>query len=437
MWQKTALEQLKFKKVQRAAASTTSSITPSPSLPSGRSRAGSNAPPSQSRDATMSSRWFATPASPNATILVPNSSPPPSLSSSHHAHHPSRPDHPNDVAHIPGLHLNPWTQSSRQATDSLSTPSGFVAAPAYNHATSSRSTIGIVRGRGEIENSEESEPPRKRLNHGSPSLDSFHVPSSPDVQPLGQRRNRAPEVVPDRRSGVQSFSSDESMLESHELPSLSSRIARGTRPDAHVRHISGNSTSETDAPQFRMFRMTFPEYEEMKVRAAWKQAGGEEKAAIALLRDPDFNPNRPSTSSSTTTPLMTGRVKEIVDGTKAERALVKQKGKKSLIYAGRPELDAEPVSRKNTPPPSKRTSPLPLSPASPQSPDIAPRARRLKRKIIESDEESEAELSSADEKRQKRRAQESSPDERRALNYFNTTGSEALQELTGAFIIFS
>jgi SWI/SNF-related matrix-associated actin-dependent regulator 1 of chromatin subfamily A len=186
-----------------------------------------------------------------------------------------------------------------------------------------------------------------------------------------------------------------------------------------------------DGPGFLPFRMTFPQFEDGKVRAAWRQAGRDVRAATSLLIDPSFS-YQPSSFPAPKAPSpvvspSTGRIKELEDARQAERAVAKEKGKKSMIYAGRTNL----APRNSTPPPAQQTT-EDTSQQSPISP-IVP-IRRLKRqKVIANSDDEEQNKSESDEAsiRSLPRAEKASSDERRALSYFNSTSAEGLQELTG------
>ncbi|KAI0047777.1 hypothetical protein FA95DRAFT_1540877 [Auriscalpium vulgare] len=417
-----ALAHLRFKKTQKKAAGKqdTSSPSSSPAPPPPPTPA---TPPTQSRDATVSSRYFSSASASHANVLVPNSSPI-SSDSNYRPHHLSYPRAENLPSTSSLSRPTPRPQPVRQLLpDPLSAPSGFTSSTASTNATFSRPTTGTVRGHAEVDDTESSEPPRKRLNHGRVSddpMDLFRAPSSPDVQHLGHGKKPTGIDALDR-SANHSISSDESMLDIASATSTS-RIVRGARPGAPESAID-------DGPQFRMFRITFPQYEEAKVRAAWIHAGRDQKAAEALLQNPSFNPFHTAHSSPASAAVLspsTGRIREKDEATKAERAAAKEKGKKSMIYAARTNLDVSWTSPVKS---SLATSSFVPSPASPA---VGRRAKRP-RKIVASDDEDEAEepASEAESSRAKPRVPEEKSDERRALNYFNTTSTEGLQELTG------
>ena len=410
--QSAALDQLRFKKKQRASAISQGASTPSSTPPIGSVESLSlESMPAQSRDATartIPSRFFVPPPKPNGTVLVPSSSP---LSAASIAGQ-NNPTQYNES--LPPLLTGTSPAFSR---DPLLVPSGFTNGNKPTDA-SPPSITGLIRPRGEDDPSDT--PPRKRSRPpiSEDSTEVISIPDSPLVQKPGQRR--AP--VPTRIANL-SISSDESILDANANPS---RIVRGARPpDRHV------AETIDDGPGFLPFRMTFPEFEDGKVRAAWRQAGRDVRAATSLLIDPSFSyqlspPPAPKAPSPVVSPT-TGRIKELEDARQAERAVAKEKGKKSMIYAARTNL----AHRNSTPPPAQQTT-EDTSQQSPISPIVT--IRRLKRpKVIANSDDEEQSKSESDKGsiRSLPRAEKTSSEERRALSYFNTTSAEGLQELTG------
>jgi SWI/SNF-related matrix-associated actin-dependent regulator 1 of chromatin subfamily A len=411
--QSAALDQLRFKKKQRASAISQGASTPSSTSSIGSAESLSVVSmPAQSRDATartIPSRFFVPPTKPNGTVLVPSSSP---LSAA------SVPGQNNPTQYNESVPGPPLTGTSPAfGRDPLLVPSGFTNGNKPTDA-SLPSITGFIRPRGEDDPSDT--PPRKRsrppIPDGSPEV--FSIPDSPIVQKPGQRR--AP--VANRIANL-SISSDESILDAS---ANSSRIVRGARPpDRHA------AETVDDGPGFLPFRMTFPQFEDGKVRAAWRQAGRDVRAATSLLIDPSFSyrpspPPAPKAPSPVVSPA-TGRIKELEDARQAERAVAKEKGKKSMIYAARTNL----AHRNSTPPPAQPAT-EDTSQQSPFSP-IVP-IRRLKRpKVIANSDDEEQTKTESDEGsiRSMPRVEKTSSDERRALSYFNGTSAEGLQELTG------
>ncbi|KAF8271524.1 SNF2 family N-terminal domain-containing protein [Lactarius quietus] len=412
-----ALDQLRFKKKQKASAISQGSSTSLSTFSTGSSESRSLASvPSQSRDATtpVSSRFFAPSPKPNGIILVPSSSPlsaPCTTGQNHPSQH-------NEPVHS----LTYGSAGHMSGPDPLSVSSGFTNGNLRSDASSATSVVGSVHPRGEDDVSDA--PPRKRTRPplSDDSLDRFNIPDSPVTQKSSQRR--APVVT---RIANVSTSSDESVLNT---TSNSTRIVRGVRPQDRIA-----VEVIDDGPGFLPFRISFPQFEEGKVRAAWRQAERDVRAATALLLDPSFSyqptsPPGPKALSPVVSPS-TGRVKELEDARQAERAAAKEKGKKSMIYAARTNL----APRSSTPPPLVRppiTTNV-ISQQSPASPIVALRRFNRPKRITESDEEEDQRKSDSDKdsSRSGRRVEESSSEERRALAYFNTTSADGLQELTG------
>ena len=413
-FQSAALDQLRFKKKQKASAISQGTSTPlsTSSISSSESRSLVSMP-AQSRDATARitpSRFFAPASKPNGTVLVPSSSPLSPAPAARQDQYTQR-DEPAPSLSFAGT-------SHAFGRDPLSVPSGFTNGNAPTDASPSVSTAGLIRPRGEDDASDA--PPRKRTRPpmSDDSLDLFSIPDSPVVQKPGQRR--APVAT---RIANMSTSSDESVLDA---TTNSSRIVRGARPP-------DRSATEPidDGPGFLPFRISFPQFEEGKVRAAWRQAGRDVRAATALLLDSSFSyrptpPPVPKAPSPVVSPT-TGRIKELEDARHAERAAAKEKGKKSMIYAARTIL----APRCSTPPPRPLVTTEVSSQQSPTSPIVSRRLTRPKR-IAESDDEQGKSESDEGSSRSRQRVEKTSSDERRALAYFNSTSAEGLQELTGA-----
>ncbi|KAH9935479.1 P-loop containing nucleoside triphosphate hydrolase protein [Fomitopsis serialis] len=319
-------------------------------------------PPSQSRDATTSSRYFSTASVPAGNVLVPNSSP------THYdsAHRPPSTSWQADSTgdEIPGLpQAGPHFRSFAPRVDPLSAPSGFVTG--------------------------------SNASHASFTLSSDE--SLPDVQDIV--------AAPSRARIIRRMPTPPPPPPSEPPP-----------PDKDSRFIT-----------FKIVNMSHPPD---VILAAWQQASGDEAKATSLLNDPAFKP--PSATAAPGRAVKTtaagGRVKEIDDANKAQRAAVREKGKKSVIYQ-RPHVESKPAVAT---PPASTSAAHQNSPRTPNSPLVVqPRAKRLKRKVVDS--ESEAESDSEPPTRAKRAKDESSA-ELRVLKYFNATSVEGLQELTGCSV---
>lgn len=327
---------------------------------------------------------------------------------------------------IPGLiHTNGWGTGESFGGDPLSAPSGFANYNGAPHASLPRQWGDHVRQMSDVQGMDVDGPPRKRLRGESQQALSF--PGSPDIR-FPAQSNRT--LHSGHGVAGLSFSSEETMPEIRDLfdsPSKS-RIVR-EQPDSHsstpsVTTPSVTSQAEIDDPKFTRFSLTMPQHRKDVVRLAWQQTNGDARMASDLLQDQIWLRN-PS-GSMQPSPEVVGRVKEIDEITKAQRAAVRELGKNSLIYANRP------APRISTPPTSKSAIPTLSSPVTPLSPDVSrPRAKRAKKTVVDSDSETEAEDIRHVSKRQK-----TTSDESRALDYLNNAGSDGLQELTGSVTSF-
>ncbi|KAJ3533274.1 hypothetical protein NM688_g7306 [Phlebia brevispora] len=392
---RAALEKLRFKK-QSKQDSISSEATSSSSTPPWPVPPQAYVPPLQSRDATLTSRFFPTTPSSGGKVLVPSSSP---LSSESPSRNRSTLFEHDTNDHIPGLvHDNdPWRSFTSSSVDLLSQSSGFTTSTKTFDASSTRISS----------------------SSGHPILLKYNAP--------GQRR-RPNVIVP-----LSSVSSDESLSEASRTHDGSSR-PRITRGDRVGPTTPESSTVEKPAkdPLLTRFILTQPGKEPWVVECAWQQCGGDAREATRLLDDPSFrpvNPNLPRpVAVAKTVPhrLETGRVKEVDEATKAERQRVKEMGKKSMIYAGH-NLKQHPTT---TPPVSKAIADTSKSIVlSPTSPAVSkPRTRPLKRKVVDSD--SEPDWGGSDDDSSRSQGSED-VNELKALEYFNSAVAEELQELTG------
>jgi SWI/SNF-related matrix-associated actin-dependent regulator 1 of chromatin subfamily A len=174
---------------------------------------------------------------------------------------------------------------------------------------------------------------------------------------------------------------------------------------------------------FFRFKLTMPMEDPRRVEAAWLQSGKNVRDATALLDNPSWVPHIVA-PAPTVAKEAVGRVKEVDEATKAQRIATKEMGKKSAIYANRTTLDTVQFHQYTPPAERPRTSPQPRVMA----------RKRVTRKVVV-DSESEKDYSDSDDDSNKRGRSSESSDRygQRALAYFNTSSSEALQELTGAF----
>lgn len=451
--QKAALDHLRFKKREKSTPSsqiTASTSTASSSIPP---QSPYNTLPVQSRDATVSSRFFphapSTPA-PTGRVLVPNSSPL-GPEPAHNYHQNGYQPHPSDASSSL-LPSNSWHGShAPYGHDLLSAPSGYHSSSTSAHASFSRPSASNGYGTPPVDIPGRGEPPRKRINRGpsmSPDqLNLFNLPESPkaerrapdspDVQRPGQRRRLNNSVVLSSASDDESISEVASGLAGPSKP----RIIRGQPPRPEPLS-SEPSQSDLDEERFKTWKIQQPFFSTDDARAAWKQAGGDARRADALLSNPNWKPIVSSPPKAPAAPMETGRVKEVEEANKAEKARMREMGKKSMIYQGRSALEGKPTSKAGlptvTPPVSRATIDLTKSPATPGSPEIvAKKGRRLKRKVLDSESEAEAESSDGVEVVGVRNSSPSTSGSasKKTLDYFNSATADALQELSGTHSI--
>jgi SWI/SNF-related matrix-associated actin-dependent regulator 1 of chromatin subfamily A len=410
---RAALEQLRLGKT---LGHNSSSV---PVVPPRHSPYASTPPPS--RDSAVSSRFFPVTPSENPIVLVPNSSPLPSdpqpLPYYPHSEIPIHDVHSLQPSRPPNVS---WIHPQWNHTlDPLSAPTGFVFNASANASfrngrfgTESASSSVIERDEG---------PPRKRQNRGplEDAFDGTDVLSSPEIRRATQRRR-----IVSGGTDIQSVASDDSLPEG--LAISGSSTSRLTKMPATPSPGSSSATGTvTDEAKFIRFKFSMPQYTSDRIQAAWVQANGDEKMATALLGDPNWAPASPSNKSQQEA---MGRVQELDEESRARRAAAKEKGKKSMIYANRSNLENNTLIV-STPPASKR--PLEISPLSPETPIIRPQRKRLKKMVVDSD----TEASESDNDARNGRSRLGTSDEMRALNYLNTASPEALQELTGKHIL--
>ncbi|KAG5735121.1 hypothetical protein E4T56_gene20447 [Termitomyces sp. T112] len=413
---KTALEQLRLNRQQLSASQ--KSIGGPSSATGGSALAFS--PPAQSRDATVPSRYFATTPSSNGTILVPSSSPL-SVDGNNPTYRPYSSHYSRDVAPGPNFSnmSNSLTQRRSMVSDPLTAPSGFLSTGSHFHASLRRPRSG---DEGQVGVVQDDSPPRKRLNLG-PALDASDVltsPPSPEIQRPGQRRR-----VMNNDIESNSTTSDDS------LPDVANIRAGPSRPrikrDRSPSPDASSNLDPTSDTKFIRFRLTMPMESPHRVEAAWNSTGGDVKKATELLSDPAWVP--PPTSADTEANKdAVGRVKEIDEATRAKREAVKEKGKKSLIYANRTNLDIKPPSIST---PLQRVIDLTVAtPTSPETPMVVPRRKRIQKMVVDSDEDEDF-VESDDDERQGSQGRADPSNDMRALEYFNTSSADGLQELSG------
>ncbi|KIY46765.1 hypothetical protein FISHEDRAFT_46591 [Fistulina hepatica ATCC 64428] len=210
-----------------------------------------------------------------------------------------------------------------------------------------------------------------------------------------------------------------------------SRLVKGTRP---VPPAPSRPADPFSTPAFTQFKIVNPDQKPVRLQAAWLAAKGDTNEATRLVEDMTWNPE-PSAALGKASPKRpaadVGKVPEIAERLKAQRAEKKEKAQRSAIYAKRAALDTVHGSPK-TPAPTKRRIDSIDIPDSPDSPTVNIRAKRARTTQIVSDSEGDDDdvvevLSSSG-----RKASPVKLDpESQTLKYLNTKDRAALQELTG------
>ncbi|KAF7315594.1 SNF2 family DNA-dependent ATPase [Mycena indigotica] len=355
---------------------------------------GGYALPANSRDGSqtiVSSRYFSANNTNFGKVLVPSSSP----------IVPSPPRRKNQALHdVAGGPYNLFQD------DMLVGSSGFTVngVPATDKLGSNR------RPRESSLDSEEG-PPRKRVHTSTTGLLDFTAsPVSPQV-------GRAPK----RRFVGDDEPSDEDLPENLTLAGPSKPRLTRDRPAAAP--PPPPPPSDLDDVAFTRFKLTQPTHSPVRIRAAWDQSGQNVKVATDMLEDSNWTPNPIPSSDSV------GRVTEVDEASKAQRAATKAKGQQSAIYANRQPRPAEENKlqfRHYTGPKVKAGSNGPSNAPSPE-PTTLPR-RRVARKLV-FDSDSDGAYSDGGERDESDRVTDLH--RARTLSYFNSSSEGALQELTG------
>lgn len=204
--------------------------------------------------------------------------------------------------------------------DPLSSRSGFTRSHPLSVPPFGGSAATLTPQKRREDDEENEGPPRKRINRGLVVTSPITIDSSPDtkastlarLQPLGR---------------AESSDSDLPNVDDLLKTPPPTRIKRGTRPEEKPK-------SYESSIELNMFIMTLPEHDPLRVSTAYRLTDGDTKAALTLIKDASWNHRTPSTSISTpsrsrpetpsTTESITGR-----------RAVEKEKGRKSAIYANR------------------------------------------------------------------------------------------------------
>ncbi|KLO15390.1 hypothetical protein SCHPADRAFT_849585 [Schizopora paradoxa] len=386
------------------------------------SSSSSNGPPAQSRDATVSSRYF-TPQQPAGRILVPSSSPMGPQS----GYRPYQTfSTPSEMMQIPGL-MNYQNHSfgGRAYADPLSQPSGFILPTNANNASGSRQQSSSLRRPFDEAGLHDGMRPPKRQNVGPSSpMPTMAVspgsPPSPDVARPGQRRKRPLNEethIPSSPNSSEEFPTDpRAMLGGSSRP----RIVRGQRSDPDA----------IDESALTSFVFCYPG-DDRRATAAFRKCNGDKNAAAKLMQpgsgftgDPPPSPPKPSPTEG---PKVTGKNKDVVEKREAEKALLKELGAKSAIYKQRRNLE----HASESPSATASTSQVIDIPSSPLAPVRSARTK-VRKIVVDSDSEGDAEIvSPVKSVSNGTKVLEGNYFERKALESLNTFGMEALRQLTG------
>ncbi|KAG6329996.1 hypothetical protein ID866_9092 [Astraeus odoratus] len=424
---KAALDGLRFRKMARQD---TPDFGPSQPTLTNATVHSMDALPAQSRDASAGSRYVLPSTPSNGTVLVPSSSPISADTLSHIQPSQQQPRGMHETTVEQSRYI--WNQPSQPPySDPLSASSRLMNNNRPVYASFTRIPGGDTRRLSDLDEYIDDGPPRKRLHRddqpqshtttvnahmlGQPNI---LVPDSPGIQRPGYRRKvntgstLEDDSMPDVRRSLDS-----------PLQSSRSRIVRGQRPGSSEPHAPKDTVQNKDG--FTKFRISNPERDPSLVQAAWDQAGGDIKKATDLLHDPSWRlqPAITDQNSSVDGLVETGRVAEVDEANKASRAAMKEKAKKSSIYANRAVLD----TTQATPVAATAVGSIIVSPVSPSTPLVKPPRRRRTNAILTSD----SEKSDSDESRSYSKRTPIDLSEQSAFTYFNTAHADGLQELTG------
>jgi hypothetical protein len=418
--QNLALRELKFKKTSKQPQPNGNPLSDSPVTST--ASATTYTLPAQSRDGTaVQSPYFSNAARnhPIGTILAPDSSPvaamPPTSIGSDLTYKPHQ-SHFFSTGAPPGYQPPPLMKPHREV-DPLSAPSGFQTLLSSVASSSGPSTNTSFTRPAEDDDDDDPGPPRKRINRGGSSYNHIAIESSPEPKkPLARATMSLPR---DDSSDSDGMPDPISLLPSRPK----SRVIRGRRPDAE-------KAETTESVELNRFIMTNPSYSRARIIAAFNVCDGDVKAATGLVFDPSWQPGE-SPSASAASPPPSSSVTPSASGSGSnQRAVEKEKGKKSMIYAKRQGLAASQVNVSPREPVEPVFDPV-SSPLAPK-----PVKRKATRAIVASSG-SEAEYSEDDGYDSDVKGgvftqnREDEYYQGEAVKWFNDCGTEALVELAG------
>ena len=367
-----SLAQLRAKKSGNGSNNNASSSSSSSTL--------SSQPPLQSRDATLASRFFAPAPRPNTPnlgkVLVPNSS-------------PLQPPRPLPNEDQPSTrHTNGWK-------DPLIASTSFSALQPQHEA---------------MDVDDHEEPPHKRARAELPTPMS---PESPGLILPGQRR-RAPLAS---------------------SPPVSSDTAGPSTPRS-LPTIRSSPQSQ-DETAYKRWVMINPGEDPIRLKAAWEISKGNTTEASRKIANANWRPPPRATPVKGVAVKRgnTGKDDQFVAEKVAQRERLKRQGLKSSIYSHRPGQKTATSAQT----PQRSQQPKPDIDLTQDSPAVVSKRKRATRRVVDSDDDDELVLSDDsddDDERSSKRGRLENREEVRALEFFNNSKSESMQELTGACSTF-
>jgi SWI/SNF-related matrix-associated actin-dependent regulator of chromatin subfamily A containing DEAD/H box 1 len=400
----------------------------------------------------------------NGTVLAPNSSPSgPSGSTYQPFEYGGRTDSSAEVGGGAIPQVNGWS------------PSKMFAQYSYNPVQSNNFVTGTRRPYSSaLSNMADGAPPAKRVNTGPstpPQSQHLLVPETPEASPqvLRPRKRKAANKYLLDDDDEEEGSDDDFVDGQDETPSGAPTTKRKRlmrTPQSDILPLSNPAPAPLSAArpapaedvQFNRFKMTMPTETPDRVLAAWRESKADARIATKLLSTPGWTPPKPLPSASVNAvpsgspskAVETGRVDSVLEANKAKLQQQKERARQSAIYANRKVQDSPGGSASGlsgTPlhilhhnASSFYAAPRAHSPqSSPEKPVVRPKKSAVKKQIIDSESEDSEDSENEKYKRggSSGRDRVESSDAKQALEYFNTKGVEAMQELTGNYLSFS
>jgi SWI/SNF-related matrix-associated actin-dependent regulator of chromatin subfamily A containing DEAD/H box 1 len=279
-----------------------------------------------------------------------------------------------------------------------------------------RPSLTVNLGKHPDDDDDDPGPPRKRINRGSSSINPIAIDSSPEIKrPFTSAANARPR---DDLSDSDSLSNPGHLVSGENK----SRLIRGRRPDVEQK-------ATVDSVELNTLVFTHPSHPRARVISAFKLCDGDVKAATALIQDSTWQHESPS---AVTPPPSNSATPSVSGSGDNKRAVDREKGKKSMIYAKRQGLV---TSQANVSPkePVQRVVETMMSPLAPK----ASKRKAIKKQRIDSSG-SDADYSDGNESDAKEGVFSQSREEQyyqaEALKWLNDCEAGALVELTGKFL---